>query len=50
MSVGPEDATFEKGKFIRSNKFYDNYFELFETRDSFTLGEVLAHSRSKRSW
>ena len=48
MSVGPEDgATFEKGKFIRSNKFYQNYFELFETRDSFTLGELLEYSRKK---
>jgi hypothetical protein len=49
MSVGPDDATFEKGKFIRSNKFYKNYFELFETRESFTLGEVIAYSDSKYS-
>ena len=50
MSVGPEDgATFEKGKFIRSNKFYQNYFELFETHDSFTLGELLEYSRKKYS-
>lgn len=49
MSVGPEDATFEKGKFIRSNKFYQNYFELFETKDSFTLEEVLAYSQKKYS-
>lgn len=49
MSVGPDDATFEKGKFIRSNKFYQNYFELFEKQDSFTLGEVIAYSDSKYS-
>ena len=49
MSVGADDVTFEKGKFIKSNKFYQNYFELFETRDSFTLGEVLEHSRMKQS-
>lgn len=49
MSAGPENATFEKGKFIRSNKFYQNYFELFENKDYITLGEVLEHSKSKHS-
>lgn len=49
MSVGPDDGTFEKGKFIRSNKFYQTYFELFETRDSFTLQEVLDYSNKKYS-
>lgn len=47
VSPGKEGATFEKSKFIRSNKFYQNYFELFETKDSFTLAEVLEYSRKK---